>query len=42
MTAGLATVASIGTEQFLLTAPAIEELIERPDAANEAGYCRIL
>ena len=37
MTAGLATVASIGTEQFLLTAPAIEELIERPDAANEAG-----
>ena len=37
MTAGLATVASVGTEQFLLTAPGINELIERPDAANEAG-----
>ncbi len=37
MTAGLAAVASVGTAQFLLTAPGINELIERPDAANEAG-----
>ncbi len=37
MTAGLAVVASLGTEQFLLTAPGLEELIERPEAANEAG-----
>ena len=37
MTAGLAVMASIGTEQFLVTAPDIEEIIERPDAANEAG-----
>ena len=37
MTAGLAVVASLGTEQFLLTAPGLEEMIERPEAANEAG-----
>ena len=37
MTAGLAVVASLGTEQFLLTAPGLQEMIERPEAANEAG-----
>lgn len=37
MTAGLAVVASLGTEQFLLNAPGLEEIIERPEAANEAG-----
>ena len=37
MTVGLAVVASLGTEQFLLTAPGLEEMIERPEAANEAG-----
>lgn len=37
MTVGLAVVASLGTEQFLLTAPGIEEMIERPEAANESG-----
>lgn len=37
MTAGLAVVASLGTEQFLLSAPGLEEMIERPEAANEAG-----
>ena len=37
MTAGLAVVASLGTEQFLLTAPGLEEMIERPESANEAG-----
>ena len=37
MTAGLAVVASLGTEQFLLTAPGLEEMIERPEAASETG-----
>ena len=37
MTAGLATVASIGTTQLLLTAPGIEEMMANPDSANEAG-----
>ena len=37
MTVGLAVVASLGTEQFLLTAPGLEEMIEHPAAANEAG-----
>ena len=37
MTAGLATVASIGTTQLLLTAPGIEEMMANPDSASEAG-----
>ena len=37
MTAGLAVVASLGTEQFLSIAPGLEEMMERPEAATEAG-----
>ncbi len=37
MTVGLASVSSLGTERYLLTAPAIEELIANPIATNEAG-----
>ena len=37
MTVGLAIIASLGTHQFLLTAPGIDELIETPSAADEAG-----
>ncbi len=37
MTFGLAIVASLGAEQFLTSAPNIEEMIANPDAANEAG-----
>ena len=37
MTVGLAVVASLGAEQFLTTAPNIEEMIANPDSANEAG-----
>ncbi len=37
MTVGLAVVASLGAEQFLTTAPNIEDMIANPDSANEAG-----
>ena len=37
MTAGLAIVASLGAEQFLTTAPNLDELLSNPDAATQAG-----
>ena len=40
MTVGLA-VASLGTEQFLLTAPGLEEMIERPEAGKRSRHVRV-